>query len=84
MSERNSARVAEILENRHGLTPREMLFVAAYTGLALGNAAKSFDLAGSKGTGVARRVNAHKVLTKITSRRRSPSGWRYVWSTWTR
>ncbi len=56
--------IAPPIENAHGLTPRELLFVAAYTGVALGNASKSYELAGYSGRGGAQRTNACKMLTK--------------------
>jgi hypothetical protein len=56
--------VAAIVDNPHGLTPRELLFVAAYTGAAIGNATKSYELAGYKGEGNVRRANACKLLTR--------------------
>lgn len=55
---------AGTLDNPFGLTPKELLFVTAYTGAALGNATKSYELAGYAGYGGTRRSNACKLLTK--------------------
>ena len=50
--------------NPFGLSPRELLFVEAYVGVALGRAAKAYELAGYKVTGASHRANASRMLTR--------------------
>lgn len=54
----------EPVENPFGLSARELLFVAAYCGVAEGSAAKAYELAGYKTTGGASRANASRMLTR--------------------
>lgn len=55
---------ASALNNPFNLTAKELLFVAAYCGAALGNATKAYALAGFKGTGSVARSNACNLLAK--------------------
>lgn len=57
-------RVEGLLENPHGLTPFELLFVEAYCGVARFSAHKAFQVAGYKGVGSVARSNAIKILAK--------------------
>jgi hypothetical protein len=55
-----------VIDNPHGLTPKELLFVEAYCGAARFSATKAYELAGysMRGAGSSSRANAIKVLTK--------------------
>lgn len=52
------------IQNPFGLSPRELLFVEAYVGVAEFRAAKAYELAGYKTTGAASRANASRMLTR--------------------